>query len=213
MAFHDPRLDRVTDRAGAIAELDVAEVEAADAGHALSPDGGRTFPFRDTGVRVPRLEALLDRFPDARVNIDPKADASVDALVELVDARGDWDRLCFGAFSDRRLARIRALSRGRACTSMGPRAVAVARIAGSGGACRARAPTASRSRCGSGPVPLVTAGWVRAAHRAGLRVHVWTDRRRARMHDLLDLGVDGLMTDRPSALRSVFLQRGLAWPS
>ena len=57
MAFHDPRLDRVTDRAGAIAELDVGEVEAADAGHAWSPDGGRTFPFRDTGVRN-RAEAV-----------------------------------------------------------------------------------------------------------------------------------------------------------
>ena len=213
MAFHDPRLDRVTDRAGAIAELGVAEVEAADAGHAWSPDGGRTFPFRDTGVRLPRLEALLDRFPDARVNIDPKADASVDALAELVDARGDWDRLCFGAFSDRRLARIRALSRGRACTSMGPLAVAVGRIAGWSGVVPRQGADCIQVPVRQGPVPLVTAGWVRAAHRAGLRVHVWTIDAERTMHDLLDLGVDGLMTDRPSALRSVFLQRGLAWPS
>ncbi|MDQ4071249.1 MAG: hypothetical protein M3088_00010 [Actinomycetota bacterium] len=56
VAFHDRTLDRVTDRTGAIAALSIAEVEAADAGHAFTLDGGRSFPFRGRGVRVPRLE-------------------------------------------------------------------------------------------------------------------------------------------------------------
>jgi len=210
MAFHDPRLDRVTDRAGAIAELDVAEVEAADAGHAWSPDGGRTFPFRGAGVRVPRLEALLDRFPDARVNIDPKADASVDALVELVDARGDWHRLCFGAFSDRRLARIRARSRGRACTSMGPRAVAVARIAGWAGVVPRQSAECVQVPVRQGPVPLVTERFVAAAHDRDLPVHVWTINDPDEMRRLLDLGVDGIMTDDAETLKAVLTERG-AW--
>ena len=85
VAFHDERLDRVTDRTGAIAELGIAEVEAADAGHTFSPDGGRTFPFRGCGIRVPRLEAILARWPDARVNIDPKSDACVGPLAALLD--------------------------------------------------------------------------------------------------------------------------------
>jgi glycerophosphoryl diester phosphodiesterase len=72
VAFHDERLDRVTDRAGAITELGIAEVEAADAGHTFSTDGGRTFPFRGCGVRVPRLEAILARWPDARVKHRPQ---------------------------------------------------------------------------------------------------------------------------------------------
>jgi glycerophosphoryl diester phosphodiesterase len=213
MAFHDPRLDRVTDRTGAIAELDVGEVEAADAGHRYSPDGGRTFPLRGRGVTVPRLATLLDRFPDARINIDPKADACVRALVALIDARDAWDHVCFGAFSDARLRRIRALSGGRACTSMGPRAVAVARIAGTAGVVSRQGADCIQVPVRQGPVPLVTVRWVRAAHRAGLPVHVWTIDDARTMHALLDLGVDGLMTDRPSVLRSVFLQRGLPWPA
>jgi glycerophosphoryl diester phosphodiesterase len=56
VAFHDDRLDRVTDRSGAIAQPGIAEVEAADAGHAFSADCGRRFPFRGCGIRVPRLE-------------------------------------------------------------------------------------------------------------------------------------------------------------
>jgi glycerophosphoryl diester phosphodiesterase len=212
MAFHDPRLDRVTDRAGAIAALGVAEVEAADAGHWYSPDGGRTFPFRGRGVRVPRLQTLLDRFREARINLDPKTDACVTALVDLIEAHQAWHRVCFGSFSDRRLRRIRVLSRGRACTSMGPRAVAVARIACSAGVLPRQGADCVQVPVRHGPVRLVTPRWVRAAHRAGVPVHVWTVDDERTMHALLDLGVDGLMTDRPSALREVFLSRGLPWP-
>jgi glycerophosphoryl diester phosphodiesterase len=212
MAFHDPRLDRVTDRAGAIAALPVAEVEVADAAYRWSPDGGRSFPLRGTSVRVPRLEDLLLRFPDARVNIDPKAAVSVEPLVALIDRLGAWDRVCFGAFSDRRIARIRALSGGRACTSMGPRAVTVARLCSGAGVIPRQSADCLQVPARQGRVPLVTARFLRAAHRAGLPVHVWTIDDERQMHALLDLGVDGIMTDRPSVLRGVFFQRGLRWP-
>ncbi|HYA09592.1 MAG TPA: glycerophosphodiester phosphodiesterase family protein, partial [Gaiellaceae bacterium] len=134
VAFHDERLDRVTDRVGAIAELGIAEVEAADAGYAFSPDGGRSFPFRARGLCIPRLEEVLARWRAVRINIDPKADACVVPLAALLDRLRAWDRVCIGSFSDRRLRRIRALGRGRACTSMGPRAVALARLAAASGA-------------------------------------------------------------------------------
>jgi glycerophosphoryl diester phosphodiesterase len=198
MAFHDARLDRVTDRTGAIAALSVEEVEAADAGG---------------GAAVPRLEALLRGFPRVRFNIDPKADACVAPLVALVDALAAWDRVCFGAFSDRRLALIRAMSGGRACTSMGPHAVAVARACASVGVIPRRGAACIQVPVRHGRVPLVTRSFVRAAHRAGLPVHVWTIDDERAMHALLDLGVDGLMTDRPSVLRRVFLARGLPWPA
>ena len=59
------------------------------------------------------------------MNIDPKADASVEPLLAVIDSLDAWDRVCVGSFSDRWLRRVRVLSGGRACTSMGPRAVAV----------------------------------------------------------------------------------------
>jgi len=210
VAFHDPCLDDATDRAGAIAALSIEEVEAADAGFVFSPDGGRSFPFRGRGVRIPRLEALLLRWPQARVNIDPKADACVEPLVALVDRLGAWDRVAVGAFSDQRLRRVRALSHGRACTSMGPRAVAVARIASlmRGGRMPRQGAECIQVPIRSGRIPIVTAGFVRAAHRAGLHVHVWTVNDPTAMHELLDLGVDGIMTDRPRVLRDVFANRG-----
>jgi glycerophosphoryl diester phosphodiesterase len=210
VAFHDPRLDDRTDRTGAIAALSIAEIEAADAGHVFSPDAGRSFPFRGRGVRIPRLEELLLRWPEARVNIDPKADACVEPLVAVIERLGAWDRVGIGSFSDRRLRRVRALSRGRACTSMGPRAVAGARAAALCGRMPRQGADCVQVPLHAGPIPIVTAGFVRAAHRAGLPVHVWTVNAESSMHDLLDLGVDGIMTDRPRLLRDVFAARDLA---
>ena len=208
-AFHDDRLDRVTDRRGAICELDLAEVQAADAAYYYSPDGGQSFPLRGHGVVVPLLEEILVRWPDAFVNVDPKSDACVQPLVAVIDRLDAWDRVCFGSFSDRRLLRIRALSGGRACTSMGPRAVAVARVTGAFGRMLGQGADCIQVPLNRGRVPIVTARFVRAAHRRGLAVHVWTINDRATMDRLLDLGVDGVMTDRPRLLRDVFLARGL----
>jgi glycerophosphoryl diester phosphodiesterase len=210
VAFHDDRLDRVTDRAGAIAELGIAEVEAADAGHAFSPEGGRTFPFRGCQLRVPRLEAILGRWPDARVNIDPKSDACAGPLATVLDRLGAWDRVCVGSFSDRRLRRIRALGRGRACTSMGPQAVALARMTTASSVMRRLGADCIQVPLSRGPIPIVTKRFIAAAHRAGLPVHVWTINEEATINELLDLGVDGIMSDRLHLLRDVLRRRGLA---
>ena len=206
VAFHDARLDGLTDRSGAIAALSIAEVEAADAGHVF---GGPDFPFRGRGVAVPRLEALLLRWPEVRFNIDPKDDACVEPLVGLVERLGAWDRVNFGSFSDARLRRIRALGRGRACTSMGPGAVAVARAGSLVGRMPRLGAQCVQVPLRSGSVPIVTPGFVRAAHRAGLHVHVWTVDDEETMRRLLDLGVDGVMTDRPRVLAEVFGERAL----
>ena len=207
VAFHDARLDRVTDRAGAIAALDLAAVQAADAGHAFTPDGGRTFPWRGRGVGVPLLEDILSSWPDVRVNVDPKADACVEPLARLLDRLGAWDRVCIGAFSDARLRRIRALGRGRACTSMGPRAVAVARIAAATGTMPRQGADCVQVPIRHAGIPIVTPRFIRAAHAARLRVHVWTVNDEPVMEALLDAGADGIMTDRLGVLRDVVARR------
>ncbi|MGO9495240.1 MAG: hypothetical protein ACLQA5_00765 [Solirubrobacteraceae bacterium] len=114
-----------TDLTGRIAELGIDEVGPADAGYTSSSDDAGIFPFRGQGLRVPRLEHLLIRWPEARVTIDPKADACVVPLAALLDRLNAWDRVCIGSFSGRRLRWIRELGRGRTCTSMGPAAVAL----------------------------------------------------------------------------------------
>lgn len=192
VAFHDESLDRVTDRVGLIRELPWSEVSAARV---------------DGREPIPLLEDILGTWPDLRVNIDPKHDSSVDALVASIRRTGAIDRVCIGAFSDRRLARIRAELGPTLCTSLGPKGIAKLKAAGFG------VPGAPPSPCAqvpvrSGRVTVTDARFVRAAHRLGLQVHVWTIDEPAEMHRLLDLGVDGIMTDRPATLRQVLEERG-----
>jgi glycerophosphoryl diester phosphodiesterase len=209
VAFHDAQLDRVTDRTGAIGELTIDDVEGADAGHSHSRDGGHSFPLRSRGIRVPRLEQLLLRLPAARFNIDPKSDRCVLPLVALIERAGDWERVCIGAFSDRRLRRVRSLSGGRACTSMGPLAISIARALAASGLMARQGADCIQVPLHRGPLRIVDERFVRAAHRARLPIHVWTVNDETTMHVLLDLGVDGIMTDRLRLLRQVFAARGL----
>lgn len=188
LAFHDDRLDRVTDRKGVIGEMDYAEVKGALI--------GGTEP-------IPLLEELLSAWPDLKVNIDPKHDGAVAPLIDLLRRMDVLDRVCIGSFSDARIARMRAAFGEAVCTSMGPREVGRFWLA------KRRIPVGRfRANCiqipvKQGPITLVDAASVRTAHRLGLKMHVWTIDDEAEMRRLVQLGVDGIMTDRPSLLRSV----------
>src|SRR5690606_21929361 len=81
---------------------------------------------------IPLLEDLIGAFPDARINIDTKADASVDAVAAVVQRTGSIDRVCVGSFSDARTERIRAILGPRLCTSLGPKGTAILRGASYG---------------------------------------------------------------------------------
>ena len=200
LAFHDDRLDRVTDGHGVVAEQPWSAVAAARV--------GGTEP-------IVRLDDLLEAWPDARLNLDPKHDAAVGPLVEAIVRHRAIDRACIGSFSMRRLARIRRALGPALCTSLGPPEVlavrlAAWRVAGAGGLA-----TRGGGACLQVPVreralPIVDAATVAAAHRLGLPVHVWTVDDAAEIERLLDLGVDGIMSDHPAVLRDVLVRRG-AW--
>jgi glycerophosphoryl diester phosphodiesterase len=193
LAFHDDVLDRVTDGHGRVDALPWSVVREARV-DGLEP--------------IPLLEDLLGAFPEIRVNIDPKHDGAVPALVDVLKKCNAVDRVCIGAFSDRRLSRIRTLLGPAVCTSLGPQGIARLRSASYGvpvgrlPAPCAQVPTAARG------VTLVDPRFIRAAQRRGIQIHVWTIDDRDEMVRLLDLGVDGIMTDRPAVLREVLEARG-----
>src|ERR1700686_1691607 len=108
LTFHDSSLERLPDRVGRVCQLSPAEVREADAGYAFTPDGGLTYPFRDTGIAIPTLEGLLSRWDAVSLTLDAQADDTVAPLVALVSRLNAFGRVCIGSFSDRRVARIRA---------------------------------------------------------------------------------------------------------
>ena len=194
VAFHDERLDRVTDREGLIRELPWREVSAARV---------------DGREPIPRLDDLLGTWPDLRVNIDPKHDSAAAPLAAAAIRRtGSIDRVCVGAFSDRRLAGIRRDLGPRLCTSPGPAGVARLRLSSLGAPIGPPNVGCVQIPVSQGPIPLVDGALIRRAHEADLQVHVWTIDDPDEMDRLFDLGVDGVMTDRPAVLRGVLEARG-----
>lgn len=189
VAFHDDDLQRTCDRPGRISELPWSDVREARVAGAAP---------------IPLLEDILGAWPDVRVNIDCKSDAAVPALVETLRRTASLDRVCVGAFSDRRIRRIRAQLGTELCSALGPAGVAALRFGGPtpAGAHTAQVPVRQ------GPLTIVDERFVARAHRRGIHVHVWTVDDPAEMEHLLDIGVDGLMTDRPTVLRDVLSGRG-----
>lgn len=200
VAAHDAVLDRVSDVSGAIADLPFAAVREASIG----------------GEQVPTMDEIFEHFPTQRINIDIKAPAAVEPLVRTINAHRAHDRVCVGSFSPARLGHFRRLMGRQVPTAVGPRGVAWTGLV----------PTLPKLLASPGvafqmPVHHEVAGrrirvltpWLLdAAHSRGKVVHVWTINDRQQMHDLIDLGVDGLVTDAVDVLKEVLTERGL-WHS
>lgn len=192
LAFHDDRLDRVTDQRGRIDELPWSEVARARV-------AGRE--------PIPLLVDLLTAWPGIRLNIDTKSDRVVEPLMRILREHSALDRVCIGSFSDARLSRIRREFGDAVCTSMGPRAVARLRGASFGLGSPAPAGNCLQVPVSARGVPVADARFIRKAHELGYPVHIWTVDEPEEMHRLLDLGADGIMTDRPALLLEVLSSR------
>jgi len=195
VVFHDDSLDRIFGRPGRIEDLSLSDVASLRV-------GGEAV--------VPLLVDLLDAWPDVRVNIDMKADSAVDPTIEALWKANARDRVLLASFSDRRIRWARRVCGPRQATSMGQREVAALRLGslhGRGLAGFVPGVAAVQVPIRFARIPVVDARFVRHAHRLGLQVHVWTVDDPTEMHGLLDLGVDGIMTDRLDVLRDVLIAR------
>jgi glycerophosphoryl diester phosphodiesterase len=197
VVMHDETLDRTTDRVGTIAHLPWNVVREARVG-GIEP--------------VPRLDEVLEAMPDARFNIEPKTDAAVEPLVDVIGRTGAVERVCVASFKDRRVATARRALGPLLCTSTGMLMTARVRIGSwlpGVGPWLARTDAAcTQVPVRYGPFPVVDRTSVNFAHRRGLAVHVWTIDDPDEMTRLLDLGVDGVMTDQPTRLKEVLVSRG-----
>jgi glycerophosphoryl diester phosphodiesterase len=194
VAFHDDDLLRTCGIDARISNLTWKEVAEARV---------------DGREPIPRMGDLLTRFPDSYFNIDAKSDPAVEALAGVIERTGSIERVCVASFSHRRLRRLRRRLGSGLLTNLVSFEVGVLRIGGRlpGGSARvAQVPIEA------GWFTIVTPRFVASAKHEGIPVHVWTIDDPAEMHRLLDLGVDGIMTDRPEVLRDVFIDRGI-WPT
>jgi glycerophosphoryl diester phosphodiesterase len=198
IAVHDPDFLRVSGRDVQVSSSswhDVSTIRLAD------------------GREPPRLEDLLGTWPELRWNIDVKQKEAAAPVAEAIKRTGSANRVLIAAFSARRTAMVRSALGpelgGTVATGAGRLAIALllgAKVLPSvkfnAGADAAQVPVRRRG------VRIVDPAFVRVCHKLGVAVHVWTVDDASEMGRLLDLGVDGIMTDRPSILKEVLRQRG-----
>jgi glycerophosphoryl diester phosphodiesterase len=196
VALHDSSLDRTTDGQGVVADLPWREVRTARIG----------------GIEaVPSLEELLGTFPELRVNIDVKGVSGIEAIASAIERTQAHGRVCVASFSAARRDATVALLTQPVATSAGTTEAAsyFARgVVGMKVARPLRKVDALQIPSRAGGMRVLTARHVKAAHDADRHVHVWTINEPADMRALLDMGVDGLVSDRADLLKDVLIQRG-----
>jgi glycerophosphoryl diester phosphodiesterase len=204
MVHHDRALDRTTDGHGLLAALPAVEIERARV-------GGRE--------PVPRLAQVLTELPRTRITIEIKSAAAVLPTLAVLDAADAWHRVCLGSFEERWLQRARSAAGQRLLTSMAQMSAIGLRgrawLSALPGPLRRIPPLLPPVLGGLAQLPrrfgsltVVDAALLRIAHATGREVHVWTVDDPADMAELLDLGVDGLLSDRPDLLRDTLMTRG-----
>lgn len=196
--FHDDHLDGATTGTGRIGDLRWEELEAVRYRHGdhVSDQG------------LVRLEEVMRRWPELRLNLDAKTQPTVAPLVHLVERERALHRVCLASFDRGRIHQLRRQGGPEVCTILTRRELAALRVTSltslrpivSGGA--AQVPVRYRH------IPIVDRRFVDAAHAIGVDVHVWTIDEPDEMRRLLDLGVDGLITNDAAALKEVLVQRG-----
>jgi glycerophosphoryl diester phosphodiesterase len=207
---HDDTLEHCTEGEGPLADHTLAELQRLDAGYRFSPDGGRTFPFRGQGVRLPSLREVLRAFPDLRFNIEVKPDVPgiEEAFFQVLREERALERVCVGSELDsvgERLARVMP----EACHFYPRDALTAFVLAVRAGEQPPDEPryTVLDMPLYFGDVRLVDEALLRTAAAHGRWINVWTVDDPEEMRRLVAEGVGGIMTDRPDLLRRVLDER------
>jgi glycerophosphoryl diester phosphodiesterase len=211
---HDPTVDRTTNGSGRVCDLRASRLVELDGGwwwphqdepgRASLPDGA--FPWRGKGLRIALLEEIFRELADMRMNIDCKdhREQAIAALAEMIRRYDRVDRTLVASFSHRTVTRCRALLPG-AATAASPREAAAFLLLTALGLWRLSRPSFQGLQIPSrlGRLRLLRPRTVRAAHVMGMHLTAWTINEQEQIQQLLSMGVDGIVTDRPSLLLRV----------
>lgn len=209
VAIHDDTLDRTTEGSGPVEQLDLKQLRALDAGFRFTPDRGLTYPYRGVGVRIPTLDEAAEAAGDLPMIIEVKSVGAGRSLAAWLRRRSDLDRFLVGGFDHAAVAPAATAARWQAATRQDLKSFVLLGKLGLSPRVRPEI-TAFMVPIRQGALRIVTRRYVRRAHNLGIGVYVWTVNRPTEMRALLDLGVDGLISDVPARVRRVIAERAAA---
>ena len=161
------------------------------------------------GGRIPLLSEALDSFPDLRFNIDIKTEDALENTIKIIKEMRCFNRSCLASFSSSRLNRIRKLAGPEACTSSGQMDILKLICKSLGIGLKINSADCAQIPITQWGVPILTKRFLRIAKKENKLVHVWTIDDKEEMFKLIDFGVDGIMTDKPSVLKQAMAERSL----
>lgn len=199
VVIHDSTVERTTDGKGRVGEMTLDELKKLDAGYRWSPDGGKTFPLRENGIKVPTLQEVFTAFPKMKFNIEPKQQplSLVKPLCQIIREQEMTDRVVIGSFTQSILDEFRS-----ECTTVATSASTseVGKFLAMYKTGLSKAFNPAMQALQVPELAGVTKEFVEAAHERNLKVHVWTVNETADMQRLIEMGADGIMTDYPDRL-------------
>lgn len=210
VVHHDQSVDRTTDGRGRVNEFTLEALKKLDAGYSFSTDGNQTFPFRGKGITVPTLREIFDALPQMTFNIEPKqhTHSIVAPLCALIRERKMTNKTIVGSFNQTTTDDFRRMCP-EVATSASPSEVSQFLTLQKIGLADSYSPLMQALQIPQnlGDLQVVTKDFVEAAHRRNLKVHVWTINETADMQRLIEMGVDGIMTDYPDRLLTLLNRR------
>lgn len=207
--MHDAFLEGTTNGTGWVRDYTLEELKKLDAAYNFSTDGGKTFPLRGTGITIPTLDELFARYPGVKINLDMKTrnPAIVGKVLDLIEKHSRADITMAGSFHYPNARRIRhqAKKRGLAIKAY----AAKPEVAAAVGATKLHNPFHTNKfdafdiPVTNGKVTIITEEFVKRAHANGRKVAAWTINDPAEMKRLLEMGIDGIITDYPARAAKV----------
>jgi glycerophosphoryl diester phosphodiesterase len=213
--LHDRKVNRTTNGKGRVADFTLAELKKLDAGFRWSPDNSNSFPLRDKGITIPTLAEVFRAFPDTRMNIEIKSSQvnTIQDFCRTIRDHGMAENVMVACFDSGKLGEFRSVCPEVATSAGASEAVMFYWLqrtqlesAYSPSAHALQIPEAYRDR------QITTRRFLDAAHARNMRVHVWTINDTESMQRLIDLGVDGIMTDYPDRLIKILKTRPKVGP-
>jgi len=203
VVMHDAMVDRTTNGAGRVNQMTLAELKKLDAGFKFTPDGGRSFPFRGKGITIPTLQEIFDALPDKTFNVEPKqAEPSITTpLCVMIRDQKMTEKVIVGSFRQQAIDEFRAQC-AEVATAATPAEVrdflALYKI-GLGETYRPPMQVLQIPQR-LGALQIVSKDFIATARKLNLQVHVWTINETEDMQRLIEMRVDGIMTDYPDRL-------------
>ena len=202
--MHDETVDRTTDGAGRLEDMTLAEVKALDAGYRWTADGGQTYPYRGQGITVATVEELFQAFPDMPMTIEIKLVERIpvaELFCQMIRQYNMQDKVLVASFHQDAMDAFRTACP-EVATSITQNEVIDFFVRQTLGMAASYSPAgqavqAPEMRSG---LRVLSEGFVKDAQQRGMDVHAWTINETADMQRMIDLGVDGIITDYPDRL-------------